>query len=276
MKVLGMQMEGVTGQAGANYERAFALLEQAGHLYQPDVILFPEAFAAYRAALDMRSVAEPVPGPTTDRFCACSRMHNALIIFGLVRQNPDGERPFNSAILVDQGQIIGVYDKTHLTMDLQPETRAINNEQEIYAQGERLGMFETRFGKIGVLICHDGDYPETWRALALEGARAIFWISQTRIDVSVWAKVHAAWNSTPVFNCNLVKRDERGVRFGGRSAFVDLRGQPLDTAGTAEAFLYADVDLDEQTRYRSTGLSAWSNYFRVRRPELYGALTRPK
>ena len=161
-------------------------------------------------------------------------------------------------------------------MTLNPETRAMNNEQEIYLPGDRLGLFDTRFGRIGVLICHDGDYPEVWRALALEGARAIFWISQTRVDVSVWAKMHAAWNATPVFNCNLAQRDEAGVAFAGRSAFFDLRGNPLDTAGTAEALLFAEVDLDEQARYRAAGQSAWANYFRVRRPELYGALTRPK
>ena len=276
MKVLAIQLEIETGQVAANYERAFTLLEEGARRYHPDVILLPEAFAAYRAAADMRSVAEPVPGPTTARFCAYSQQYGALIVFGIVRQSPDGAGVYNSAILVDNGQVAGVYDKTHLTMDHQPETCTLGNEQEIYKAGDRLGLFDTRFGRMGVLICHDGDYPEVWRALALDGARALFWISQTRVDVSVWAQVHAGWNSTPVFNCNAVRRDEHGQRLGGRSGFFDVRGNALATAGTAEAFLFAEVDLDEQTRYRAAGLSAWSNYFRVRRPELYGALTRAK
>ena len=49
MKVLAIQLLGVTGQVAANYERAFALLEQGAALYHPDVILLPEAFAGYRA-----------------------------------------------------------------------------------------------------------------------------------------------------------------------------------------------------------------------------------
>jgi predicted amidohydrolase len=276
VKIVGIQMQSVTGRVALNNERAFQLLERAQRLYEPDVILLPEAFAAYGSAHDMGSVAEPVPGPTTDRFCEFSAAHDVLVLFGLVRRDPEGGRPFNSAVIVDQGRVLGVYDKTHLTMDLEPEARATANEQEIYQAGDRLGVFDTRFGRIGVLVCHDGDYPEVFRALALEGAEALFWIAQTRVDVSGWAKGNAVWNTVPVFLCNLAKKDDQGRGFAGRSAFFDYKGHELDTAGTAEAFLYADVDMKERSKFLADGLSAWSNHYRVRRPELYGALTRAR
>jgi predicted amidohydrolase len=276
VKVLGIQLETRVGQVDANYARALAFLEHGARVYRPDVILLPEAFAAYMARPDMEAVAEPVPGPTTDRFCSYSAQYQTMILFGLIRQNPHGDGVYNSAILVDGGQIIGIYDKTHLTMNLLPEERAMKNEQEIYLAGDRLGLFDTRFGRIGVMICHDGNYPEVFRALALEGARALFWIMNTTVDLSAWAKLHALWNTTPIFTCNRVIRDSSGVRRYGYSVFADVHGNPLDAAATAEAYLFADVDLDEQASFRAAGLHGSANQMRVRRPELYGALTRPK
>ena len=276
MKVLSIQMQSTTGQVAANYERAFSLLELSARLYRPEVILLPEAFAAYMAGPDMRQFGEDVPGPNADRFCQYSQRYQAMIMFGLIRKNPRGDGIYNSVVIVDKGQILGIYDKTHLTMNLRPEDRALKNEQEIFLPGDRLGLFDTRFGRIGVLICHDGDYPEVWRCLALEGARAVFHLSETSVDVGAWARLHALWNTTPVFTCNLLKRDQHGAKIGGRSVFADIRGNLLDAAGTAESFLYADVNLDEQDSFRAGGLHPWANYFRVRRPDLYGALTRPK
>jgi predicted amidohydrolase len=267
-------LETSPGQIADNYARAFAFLEHGARTYRPDVVLLPEAFAAYMAAPDMRSVAEPVPGPTTDRFCAYSSAYGAMIIFGIVRQDEQGRGVYNSAILVDGGQIIGVYDKTHHAMNLLPEQRALKNDQEIYLRGDRLGLFDTRFGRLGVLICHDGNFPEVFRALALEGARALLWIMNTTVDLSTWAKLHALWNSTPIFTCNRVQRDPAGGRRYGYSILADVRGNALDAAATAEAFLFADVDLDEQASFREAGLHVSANQMRVRRPELYGALTR--
>lgn len=276
MRVLSIQIETAIGEIDANYERAFAFLEHGARVYRPDVILLPEAFATYMAAADMRTVAEPAPGPMTDRFCALSAQYGALIIFGMVRANPHGDGVYNSAVLVDGGTIIGIYDKTHHAMNLIPEERARKNDQEIYLPGDRLGLFDTRFGRLGVMICHDGNFPEVFRALTLEGARAILWIMNTTVDVSGWARQHALWNTVPIFTCNRVMKDPAGGRRYGYSIFVDVRGNVLDSAATAEAFVFADVDMDEQLAFRTTGLGASANQLRVRRPELYSALARPK
>jgi N-carbamoylputrescine amidase len=273
MRVLAIQLHTDTGKVRQNYTRAFSLLELGATLYHPDVVLLPEAFAAWGASTDLTPFAEDVPGLTTATFCEYSQKYDAMIIFGLIRRDPQGEGLYNTAVLIDRGELLGLYDKTHLTMDHRPESRALKNEQELFLPGGRLGLFDTRFGKIGVLICHDGSYPEMWRCLALEGAKAIVWLMNC-IDISSWARLHASWNTVPVFSCNRTLRMENGQRNGGGSIFVDVQGEPLDAAGTAESFVFADVNLEEQLRFRADGISPLANYFRVRRPDLYGPLCR--
>ncbi len=273
MRVLSIQLETETGKVEDNYARAFALLQTGIGLYQPDLVLLPEGFAAYGAAVDMTPFAEPVPGPTSERFCQYSREHGVMIVFGIIRRNPQGEGHYNSAVIVDRGEIIGIYDKTHLYMDQRPEM-ADHNEQAIFLPGKQLGVFDTRLGRLGVLICHDGQYPEVWRCLALEGAEAIIWLLNDG-DCSGWAKLHAFWNTVPVFSCNKVAVSDDGKRHGGGSIIVDVHGQPLDYAATAESFVCADIDLKEQAKYRAEGITGPSNVFRVRRVDLYGPICRP-
>ena len=270
MRVLAIQLHTTAGEVTANYRRAFGLLEHGAELYRPNVIMLPEAFAAYAAAADLRPFAEDVPGPTTQRFCEYSARYDALILFGLVRRSPAGNGLLNSAVVVDRGEVVGIYDKTHLVMGDRP---AELDERAIFVQGDRLGLFDTRFGRIGVLICHDGVYPEVWRVLALEGARAIFWLINDG-DMSAWGKAHAFWNLTPVFACNRVTRGQNGARKGGGSFFADVHGKALDIAGTSEGFVFAEVDLEEQAAYRASGRDLWANFFRVRRPDLYESLSR--
>ena len=92
-------------------------------------------------------------------------------------------------------------------------------------------------------------------------------------DFSSWAMLHARWNAVPVFTCNPIGSYDDGTRQGGGSVFADVHGRPLDKAGTAEAFLFADVDLAAQTAFRTKGVTPQANVYRVRRHDLYGSLT---
>lgn len=274
MKVLSVQVDTETGKVERNYERAFVMLEAGLKLYEPDVVLFPEGFASYLASTDMTAFAEDVPGATTERFCRYSKDHDVMIAFGLIRRDPKGRGMYNTIVLIDRGQIIGLYDKTHLTVDHRPGLSELKNESRMFLPGEKLGLFDTRFGRLGILICHDGEYPEVWRCLALEGARAIFWLMNCG-DASATARSQARWNAIPVFTCNKVYRHEDGDRRNGCSIHVDAAGETLDLAGAAESFVYSDVDLDKQMQYRRDGVTSLANAFVIRRPELYGAIVRP-
>lgn len=269
MRVLAIQLQTVDGQVDANYERAFALLAQGAEMYRPDVVILPELFAVAGVAEDLHPFAEDVSGPTVSRFAEYSRRYGMMVLVGIIRKA--GENLYNSIVLVDRGEVIGFYDKTHLVMEHRPERKALCNEQDFYVPGDKLGLFDTRFGRIGIMICHDGEYPEVPRALAIGGAQAIFWPINNG-ELSSWAKLHARWNTTPVFSCNRVWMGDDGVRKGGGSIFVDIYGNAWDSAGTSEAFVFADVDLAEQAKFRDAAVTPQANLFRVRRPDLYRPL----
>ena len=151
-----------------NREYMLALFDRA-LAQRPDLVCFPETFTSLRAE-DV--VAEPVPGPTTDAFAAKARAHGCYAICP-IRTERDGEE-WNSAVVIGRnGAIEGVYDKA------QPVTTS--NYYTTVERGAMPGgdppVFDLDFGRIGIQICFDAGFPETWEALARAGAKAVFWPS---------------------------------------------------------------------------------------------------
>jgi hypothetical protein len=69
---------------------------------------------------------------------------------------------------------------------------------------------------------------------------------------------------------------ENGERRGGGSIFVDAHGEPFDVAGSAESFVFAKVDLEEQAKFKAGGISNVDNVYRVRRTDLYEPISQGK
>jgi predicted amidohydrolase len=107
--------------------------------------------------------AMPIPGPATDAFEERARLRKIWICAGLSERA--GDRIYNSAVLIDRkGNLIGKYRKTHLP---------IQEVEAGFTPGRELPVFDTEFGKIGMLICHDTAFPEPARVLALKGAELV-------------------------------------------------------------------------------------------------------
>ena len=134
-------------------------------------------------------------------------------------------------------------------------------------------MFETRFGRIGILICHDRHYPEGARALGLNGAEILLVPSATptaSLSVRVWEKelaAHAIFNEYFVAGLNRVGT-EGEYTYYGRSVVLDPTGEIMIQAGEGEEVLIAECDLDVIVERRR----AWQ-FYRDRRPDTYGVLT---
>ena len=111
---------------------------------------------------DFAQAAEPLDGPLMKRFCALSGKYGAYIVAGLyTRQNG---RVYNSAVLFGpEGTIEGIHNKVHLPA----------GEEIGVTPGDRFRVFDTPYGKIGMLVCWDLQYPEAARELALQGADLI-------------------------------------------------------------------------------------------------------
>ena len=109
---------------------------------------------------------EPLPGPSSRLMSDMARRHGMYVAGGIVRQQADPDRLFNTCLLYDRrGKLVGTYDKVH---PYSPE----NNEQGITA-GTRVPVFETDFGAVGIMICYDSWFPDVCQLLALKGAEII-------------------------------------------------------------------------------------------------------
>src|SRR5437899_1873001 len=115
-------------------------------------------------------LAEPIPGPTTRAFQTLARKHNVVIIASLFERRASGVYHNTAAIIDADGSLLGKYRKMHIPDD------PLFYEKFYFTPGD-LGFraWQTRYGKIGVLICWDQWYPEGARLTALQGAEILFY-----------------------------------------------------------------------------------------------------
>jgi predicted amidohydrolase len=128
-----------------------------------DLVVLPETLTCSGNGLSYLDAAEPIPGPSTDYFGALARKHGLHLVAGLVER--DGHLIYNVAVLIGpDGGLIGKYRKVALP------------RAEIEAgvtPGDDYPVFDTRFGKVGLMVCYDGFFPEVARQLSRRGAEVI-------------------------------------------------------------------------------------------------------
>jgi beta-ureidopropionase len=232
----------------------------------------PEVFHELFFITDLNAryfeTAEQIPGPITDAMCKLAR-ELGVVIVAPIYESVDRSVYYNSAAVIDaDGKLLGVYRKNHIPLN------TIFYEK-LYFKPGNLGypVFNTRFGKIGILICHDRHYPEGARALALNGAEIVLIPSATpdkSLSRKVWEKelcAHAIFNEYFVAGLNRTGVEGNYVYYG-QSVVFDPTGEMMAQAGPDEEVLIADCNLDLITQRRR----AWQ-FYRDRRPDTYGILT---
>ena len=268
---VGLLQMDCSGRRERNLARAEELIREAAGK-RAQIVLLPEVFHElfFITDLDGRyfEAAEPIPGPITEGMqkLACEL---GVVIVAPIYESVDRSVYYNSAAVIDaDGKLLGVYRKNHIPLN------TIFYEK-LYFKPGNLGypVFDTRFGKIGILICHDRHYPEGARALALNGAEVVL-IPSTTPDKSlsrkVWEKelcAHAIFNEYFVAGLNRTGKEGNYVYYGHSVAF-DPSGEMLGQAGSDEEILLIDCDFELITQRRR----AWQ-FYRDRRPDTYGILT---
>jgi predicted amidohydrolase len=130
-----------------------------------DLIVLGETITHTNLGKSYADVAEPVPGPSTEYFCALAKKYKIHIVVGLVER--DGRLIYNVAVLIGpDGTILGKYRKVCL-----PRGEVDGG----LTPGRDYPVFETRFGKVGMMVCYDGFFPEPARELTKNGAEVIAW-----------------------------------------------------------------------------------------------------
>src|SRR5690554_4443227 len=189
-----------------------------------------------------------------------------------------GQARFNSIAIIDaDGSVLGVYRKSHI-----PDGPGYHEKYYFNPGDTGFKVWNTRYARIGVGICWDQWFPESARAMALQGAEVLFYptaIGSEPHDASItsrdhWQRMqqgHAGANLMPLVASNRVGREEQDgydITFYGASFIADQFGEKVQEAnGTDETVLVQQFDLDQLEHIRA----AWG-VFRDRRPNLYGPL----
>jgi predicted amidohydrolase len=151
-----------TKSAAESVEQFCALVEKQGPA-KADLLVLPEGISVVGTGKSYADVAEAVPGPTTKRLGALASRLRCYVVAGLYERV--GTVIYNTAVLVGRdGQLVGKYRKTHL-----PREEVDGG----ITPGDSYPVFDTDFGKLGLMICWDLQFPEPARALALQGAEVI-------------------------------------------------------------------------------------------------------
>ena len=188
----------------------------------------------------------------------------------------EGHHHYNSlAMIDDHGSVMGVYRKSHI-----PDGPGYSEKFYFRPGNTGFRTFQTPYGRVGPAVCWDQWYPETARALVLDGAEILLFPTaigtephDPDLDTSrLWRRTmigHAVSNVVPVVAANRIGT-EHGQRFYGHSFICDERGDILAEFGDKETgVLTATLDLAQAKKHRAA-----FGFFRDRRPDLYGRLAQ--
>jgi N-carbamoylputrescine amidase len=225
------------------------------------------------------SLAEAIPGPTTNRLGELAGELGVVIIASLFEKRAQGLYHNTTAVLDADGTYMGKYRKMHIPDDP-------GYYEKFYFTPGDLGykVFDTKFAKIGVLICWDQWYPEAARITSLMGAEILFYPTaigwdtnepdpeQNKEQYNAWQTIqrsHSIANGVPVVAVNRVGR-EADQKFWGGSFVTNPFGSLLYLAPHEEETVHVqEIDLGLSEKYRTT----WP-YLRDRRIDSYQPITK--
>lgn len=229
---------------------------------------------------DNFKIAETIPGPTTDRLGKVAAELNVVIVASLFEKRAKGLYHNTTAIIDADGQYLGKYRKMHI-----PDDPAYY-EKFYFTPGD-LGykIFQTKYAKIGVLICWDQWYPEASRITALLGAEILFyptaigWASTQDEDTNIeqynaWQTIqrsHAIANGVHTVSVNRVGYEQDGaMKFWGGSFVSNPFGTILQQASHEnEEVMVVEIETEQSDSYRVH----WP-FLRDRRIDSYSPITK--
>jgi N-carbamoylputrescine amidase len=282
---LGLLQMALNRNPESNVAKAIEGVRQAA-AQGAQIICLPELFRSlYFCQAEQHvnfSLAEEIPGPTTQQFSDLAAELQVVLIVPLFERRAPGIYHNSAAILDADGNYLGKYRKMHIPDD------PLYHEKFYFAPGD-LGFsaWDTRYGRIGVLICWDQWYPEAARLTALSGAQillyptAIGWHPSEKAELgatqhSAWETVqrsHAVTNGVYVAAVNRVGHEGEisgGIEFWGATFVCDPSGNVVKRAShDREETLVVPCDLQQIDIIRTH----WP-FLRDRRLEAYKDITK--
>ena len=267
-----------------NTERAEARIEEAARQGAQIMCLqelFRSEYFCREERAELFDLAEPVPGPTTERLGRLAQRLGVAIVASLFERRAPGLYHNTAAVLTPDGQLAGIYRKMHIPED------PLYFEKFYFTPGD-LGYraFDTPFARIGVLVCWDQWYPEAARLTALQGAEILFyptaigWHPSEKEEhgaaqADAWRTVqrgHAIANGVYVAAVNRVGHEGEpggGLEFWGGSFVADPFGVVVAEAGRSEE----QILVVECSRKRIEDVRRNWPFLRDRRIDSYAGIT---
>jgi len=283
---LGLLQMACSSNPNANLKKTLELAERAAKQGAKIICtqeLFRSQYFCQSEEHENFTLAETIPGPSTEAFQKLARKHKAVVIASLFERRAAGVYHNTAAIIDADGSLLGLYRKMHIPDD------PLYYEKFYFTPGD-LGFraWKTKHGKIGVLICWDQWYPEAARLTALQGAQILFYPTaigwHPAEKKSLGANQHNAWeliqrshavaNGCYVAAVNRIGHERPagggGIEFWGQSFVAGTSGEILAKAAVnREEVLVVPIDLTQVDATRTS----WP-FLRDRRIDAYSGLTR--
>ncbi|HZQ52818.1 MAG TPA: carbon-nitrogen hydrolase [Bryobacteraceae bacterium] len=244
--------------------------------------LFRSQYFCREEKAELFNLAETIPGPSTEAIGAVAKELQVSVVASLFEKRAQGLYHNTAAILDADGKLVGLYRKMHIPDD------PLYYEKFYFTPGD-LGFqnFETRYSRIGVLVCWDQWYPEGARITSLQGANVLFYPTAIgwhpaekaqygEAQLDAWRTIqraHAIANGVFVAAVNRTGYEgspESGLEFWGNSFVADPFGRVIAQASTSEEqVLVAECDPQQMDEVRRN----WP-FLRDRRIDAYAPITQ--
>lgn len=289
---VGLTQMACVADVKPNRERQIALIEKAAK-QGAQIVCTQEIFTTqYFCQVEDHQffdLAEPMPGPSTDALCKVAKKHGIVIIGSLFERRARGLYHNTAAVIDADGSMLGLYRKMHIPDD------PLYYEKFYFTPGDTgFKAWQTKYAKIGVLICWDQWYPEGARLTALDGAEILFyptaigWHPKEKAEYGkaqhdsweLMQRAHAVANGCYVCAPNRIGHEhilvdskpvsKDGIQFWGQSFIAQPNGQVIKRASIdREEVLVAECDLAKVEFARTH----WP-FLRDRRIDAYGDITK--
>ena len=259
----------------ANETKIYKLIKQAAEQGGQIICLQELSNTLYFCReMDARffDLAQTIPGPFTNQLCNLAKKLNVVILAPLFEKEAPGIYYNSMAVIDADGSLLGTYRKMHI-----PDDPGFYEKFYFTPGDEGYKVFETRYGKIGTLICWDQWFPEAARITAMKGADLLVYPTAIATlpdeDEDEKKEFHDAWKSIQrshaiangCFVASINRTgNENGSKFWGGSFVAGPFGQILAEAGSGEEIITAEIDLTKIEKQRQI----WP-FFRDRRIESY-------
>jgi N-carbamoylputrescine amidase len=265
-----VQMDPRVGDKRHNIGRTIDLMDEAAARGARLVVL-PELCTTgyvFESRAEVLGLAETLSAsPTRATWEEICRRRDIYVVAGIAER--DGDHLYNSALVIGPAGHVGTFRKVHLW-----------DRENLYFTpgGQGFSVFETAIGRLGVAICYDGWFPESYRVCALQGADIVCiptnWIPEPNQEGqpamgAILCMANAHVNGVYVMAADRVG-SERGQNFVGQSVITSYTGWPIagPASGEREEIIYAEVDLAQSRRH---DWGRFNHPLRDRRDAYYGA-----